>query len=194
MLHASSRSAKAEPMTNRSPGLIHVYTGDGKGKTTAALGLALRAAGHGWRTYIGQFMKGQEYGELQAGALLDGRITIEQFGRPTFIRVDADGHSTATKEDVTLAKKGLDAIRNAMSSGQYQIVVMDEINVALYFKLLAVQEVVAVVEDKPASVELVLTGRRVPQVLLDRADYVTEMTELKHPYQRGIKARQGIEF
>jgi cob(I)alamin adenosyltransferase len=181
-------------MSHPSPGLIHVYTGDGKGKTTAALGLALRAAGHGWRTYIGQFMKGQEYGELQAGHLLKGLITIEQFGRPSFIRVDKDGHSTATAEDVTLAQKGLEAIRGAMSSGQYQIVVMDEINVALYFKLLTVQEVVAVVDDKPDGVELVLTGRRVPQEILDRADYVTEMQEHKHPYERGIKARKGIEF
>ena len=177
-----------------SPGLVHVYTGDGKGKTTASLGLALRAAGYGWRTYIGQFMKGQEYGELQAGALLDGLITIEQFGKPSFIHVDAEGHSTATAEDIALAQKGLSAIRRAMTSGQYQIVVMDEINVALYFKLLTLQEVVAAVEDKPVGVELVLTGRHVPQELIDRADYVTEMRELKHPYQRGIRARQGIEF
>jgi len=181
-------------MSHPSPGLIHVYTGDGKGKTTAALGLALRAAGHGWRTYIGQFMKGQEYGELQAGVLLDGRITIEQFGNPAFIHIDADGRSTAKPEDYALAQKGIDAIRSAMASGRYQIVVMDEINVALYFKLLTVQEVVAVVEDKPDGVELVLTGRRVPQELLDRADYVTEMKGHKHPYERGITARQGIEF
>lgn len=182
-------------MTRPSPGLIHVYTGDGKGKTTAALGLALRAAGHGWRTYIGQFLKGQNYGELRAGELLNGAITIEQFGNPTFIHVDADGKdSTATPEDIALARKGIDAVRSAMLGGQYQIVVMDEINVALYFKLLTVQDVIDVLERKPADVELVLTGRRVPQEILNYADYVTEMREHKHPYQRGIRARQGIEF
>jgi cob(I)alamin adenosyltransferase len=181
-------------MSYPSPGLIHVYTGDGKGKTTAALGLALRAAGHGWRTYIAQFMKGQEYGELRAGTLLNGLIKIEQFGRPTFVRVDADGNSTAQPEDYALAQEGLAAIRDAMLSGDYRIVVMDEINVALLFKLLALEEVIAVVEDKPDDVELVLTGRGVPEALIDRADYVTNMQEHKHPYHGGIKARQGIEF
>jgi cob(I)alamin adenosyltransferase len=181
-------------MTNRSPGLIHVYTGDGKGKTTAALGLALRAAGHGWRTFVGQFMKGQSYGELKASHLLGDLITIEQFGKPTFIRTDKDGHSTTTSEDIALAQRGLDAVRGAMVSEQYQIVIMDEINVALHFELVALQDVIAVVEAKPASIELILTGRRVPQELLDRADYVTEMCERKHPYQRGIQARKGIEF
>jgi cob(I)alamin adenosyltransferase len=181
-------------MSHSTLGLIHVYTGDGKGKTTAALGLALRAAGHGWRTYIGQFMKGQEYGELRAGIMLNGSITIEQFGSPTFVRVGTDGRSTATEKDVTLARQGLEAIRSAMSGGEYQIVVMDEINVALYFELLAIQEVVTVIKEKPDSVELVLTGRRVPQELLALADYVTEMKAHKHPYEHGIQARQGIEF
>ncbi len=182
-------------MSHSSPGLIHVYTGNGKGKTTAALGLALRAAGHGWRTYIGQFMKGRNYGELKASALLAGLIEIEQFGKPTFIHMDAKGqHSTATSKDIALAQKGLDAVCRAMLSGQYRIVVMDEINVALYFKLLTVQDVIAAIERKPVDVELVLTGRRVPEEILSRADYVTEMREHKHPYQHGIQARQGIEF
>jgi cob(I)alamin adenosyltransferase len=184
-------------------GLIHVYTGDGKGKTTAALGLALRAAGCGFCTYVCQFLKGQEYGELEAVRWLatgapDGAarppITIERFGQPTFVHVSADGASSATAEDVRLARAGLDAARRAMSSGRYEMVVLDEINVALYFRLLTVQEVLEVIDNKPEGLELVLTGRRVPDEILARADYVTEMREVRHPYQQGIKARKGIEF
>ncbi len=197
-------------MCKLSRGLVHVYTGDGKGKTTAALGLALRAAGCGLCTYICQFMKGQDYGELEAVRWLDAGvadlagvlqrpnrppITIERFGKPTFIHISADGTgSTATKEDVRLAREGLAAVRQAMLSGEYDLVVLDEINVALYFRLLTVQEVLEVIDQKPKGVELVLTGRRVPDEILARADYVTEMREVKHPYQRGIEARKGIEF
>jgi len=169
--------------------LIHVYTGDGKGKTTAALGLALRAAGYGWHTYIGQFMKSQNDGELRAAALLGDLLTIEQFGKPTFIHV-----GQATPEDMRLAQEGLAAARRAMLSGKYQIVILDEVNVALYFQLIAVQDVLDVLDARPQGVELVLTGRRVPEEILARADYVTEMREHKHPYQKGIQARQGIEF
>ncbi len=176
-------------MTHR---LIHVYTGDGKGKTTAALGLALRAAGHGWHTYIGQFMKGgagPDYGELEAVTALNGRITIEQFGQPAFVYA-----GQTTPQDHSLAQKGLERVQEAMSSGAYQLVVLDEINVALYFNLLTVQDVLDLIEHKPDDVELVLTGRRVPEEILARADYVTEMQERKHPYQQGIQARRGIEF
>lgn len=170
-------------------GLIHVYTGDGKGKTTAALGLALRAAGHGWRTFFGQFMKGQDYGELEAARLLGDRLTIRQFGRPTFVHVHH-----ASDEDVRMAREGLAAARRAMLSREYDIVVLDEINVALHFELLTTEDVLAFIDAKPAQVELVLTGRRVPQEILDRADYVTELREIEHPYRRGLKARKGIEF
>ena len=172
-----------------APGLIHVYTGNGKGKTTAALGLALRAAGHGQRTYVGQFMKGQDYGELRAACMLGDLLTIEQYGKPTFVHVDQ-----VTQEDVRLAREGLAAARAAMLSGAFDLVILDEINVALYFELLTVQDVLALIDDKPPKVELVLTGRRVPQAILDRADYVTIMQEGKHPYQQGIQARKGIEF
>ena len=190
-------------MSRLERGLIHVYTGDGKGKTTAALGLALRAAGCGLHTYVCQFLKGQEYGELEAVHWLvagapdgDARppITIERFGRPTFVHVSADGTSSATEEDVRLARAGLDAVRRAMSGGRYEIVVLDEINVALYFRLLTVREVLEVIDNKPDGVELVLTGRRVPDDILARADYVTEMREVRHPYQKGVSARKGIEF
>ncbi len=184
-------------------GLIHVYTGDGKGKTTAALGLALRAAGCGFCTFVCQFLKGQEYGELEAVRWLEAGapygetrppITIERFGQPSFVHVAADGTSSASGEDVRRARAGLDAARRAMASGRYELVVLDEINVALYFRLLTVQEVLEVIDAKPEGVELVLTGRRVPDEILARADYVTEMREVRHPYQRGIQARKGIEF
>jgi len=182
-------------MSETRRGLVHVYTGEGKGKTSAALGLALRAAGHGLHTYMGQFMKGQEYGELRAAQRLgideQGRpfLTMVQFGKPTFLHVEE-----ASQEDVEMARAGLAAARAAMCSGQYEIVVLDEVNVALYFELLTVEEVLAFLEQKPPEVELVLTGRRVPEAIADRADYVTRMEEVKHPYAKGIEARKGIEF
>jgi cob(I)alamin adenosyltransferase len=181
-------------MSDQKQGLIHVYTGEGKGKTTAALGLALRAAGHGWRTYIGQFLKGQDYGELHAAPLLgaddEGRplLTIEQYGKPSFVRADE-----ITEQDIHLAQEGLESARQAICGGDYAIVVLDEINVALYFRLISVQDVLDLIDQKPPGVELVLTGRRVPDEIQDRADYVTHMQEVRHPYQRGITARQGIE-
>jgi cob(I)alamin adenosyltransferase len=176
-------------------GLVHVYTGDGKGKTTAALGMALRAAGHGMRTYIGQFMKGREYGELAASRLLGnddaGRplLTIEQYGKPSFLRAEEVGD-----EDIRQAQEGLRRAEAAMREGGYDLVVLDEVNMALYFRLLTVPEVLDVIDGKPPPVELILTGRRAPEAILERADYVTVMQGLKHPYERGIQAREGIEF
>jgi cob(I)alamin adenosyltransferase len=170
-----------------SKGYVQVYTGDGKGKTTAALGLALRAAGHGLHTYIGQFMKGQPYGELDA--LLDHpHITIEQYGDVRCLR-----REEVTAEHVAQAQRGLEQARAAMLSGRYDIVVLDEVNIAIWFGLLAVEEVLAFLEQKPERVELVLTGRRAPQELIERADLVTEMQEVKHYYQQGVAARKGIE-
>ncbi|UCC70999.1 MAG: cob(I)yrinic acid a,c-diamide adenosyltransferase [Gemmatimonadota bacterium] len=168
-------------------GYVQIYTGDGKGKTTAALGLALRAAGHGLRTYFGQFMKGQRYGELDA--LGDHPlITIKQYGETECIR-----REDVTSEDVVRARRGLDAARAAMLSGRYDIVVLDEINVALWFDLVSLEQVLALVAARPKGVELVLTGRRAPPELLERADLVTEMQEVKHYYRRGIISRDGIE-
>ena len=176
-------------MSTARRGLIHVYTGDGKGKTSAALGLALRAAGHGWRTYMGQFLKGQEYGELETAKLLAGRLTIEQYGKPSFVHA-----GKATPEDVRLAQEGLARACRAMLSSEYRIVVLDEVNVALFFDLVTIEDVLSVIDQKPDDVELVLTGRRVPDEILARADYITVMQEAKHPYQQGIVARKGIEF
>jgi cob(I)alamin adenosyltransferase len=173
--------------TRLSKGYVQVYTGDGKGKTTAALGLALRASGHGMRSYIGQFMKGQQYGELEA--LRDHpAITIEQYGDPRCIRRDE-----VTPEHVAQARRGLERARAAMLSGEYDIVVLDEVNVAIWFGLLAVEEVLAFLGQKPECVEVILTGRRAPQELTDCADLVTEMHEVKHYYAQGVAAREGIE-
>ena len=170
-------------------GLVQVYTGDGKGKTTAALGLALRAAGWGMKTYIGQFMKGRRYGELKAVRALAPFITIEQYGRNAFVHV-----KEGTPEDMAAAREGLRKVRAALEGAEYDIVVMDEINVALHFRLLSLEEVLAVMDARPPHVELILTGRRVPPEIVERADLVTEMREVRHPYQNKIKARQGIEY
>ncbi len=170
-------------------GYIQIYTGNGKGKTTAALGLALRAAGHGLKTYIGQFLKGHPYGELEAAKKLASMITIEQFGRKGFIHVTEN----PDEEDMARARRGLQRCLQAMLSGRYQVIILDEINVALYFKLLTEKEVLAFLDQKPQEVELVLTGRYAPASLIRRADLVTEMKEKKHYYQKGVRARQGIE-
>jgi cob(I)alamin adenosyltransferase len=168
-------------------GYVQVYTGDGKGKTTAALGLALRASGHGLHTYIGQFMKGQRYGELDA--LRDHPfIVLEQHGESRCIR-----REEVTPEHVAQARRGLGRAREAMLSGEYDIIVLDEVNVAIWFGLLTVEEVLAFLDQKPAHVEVILTGRRAPQELIDRADLVTEMREVKHYYAQGVPAREGIE-
>jgi cob(I)alamin adenosyltransferase len=172
-------------------GYVQVYTGDGKGKTTAALGLALRATGHGMRTYIGQFMKGQHYGELDA--LRDHPlITVEQYGDVRCIR-----REEVTPEHVAQARRGLERARQAMlglsPGGRYDVVVLDEVNVSIWFGLLTVEEVLAFLDERPAHVEVILTGRRAPQELIERADLVTEMRQVKHYYQQGVAARKGIE-
>jgi cob(I)alamin adenosyltransferase len=169
-------------------GYVQIYTGDGKGKTTAALGLALRAAGYGMHTYIGQFMKGRPYGELEA--LRDHPcITIEQYGDVHCIR-----REEITPEHTARAHRGLERAREAMHSDRYDLVVLDEINVALWFELVSMEEVLVLLDERPPYVEVILTGRRAPQQLIDRADLVTEMQEVKHYYQQGVMARQGIEW
>ena len=169
-------------------GLVQVYTGDGKGKTTAALGLALRAAGHGLRTYIGQFLKGRPTGELRAAKLLGPYLTIEQFGEAQFVLAKGDARQAA------LARQGLQRVRQALTGGKYDIVVLEEINVALDLELLTLEEVLALLEERPPEVELVLTGRGISQELISRANLVTEMVAIKHPYEQGVGARPGIEF
>ncbi len=170
-----------------SKGYIHVYTGDGKGKTTAALGLALRSAGHGMGVFIGQFMKGIQYGEIHALSHIPG-IEIEQFGDEVCIR----------REDVTdmhreHGRRGLKVIEEVMARKKHKVVIMDEICVTLWFGILTLAEVMTVIREKPDDIELVLTGRRAPKELIDSADLVTEMREIKHYYTKGVLARDGIE-
>jgi len=180
------------PKSGSSPsftGYIQVYTGNGKGKTTAALGLAFRAAGRGMKTYFGQFLKHSPTGEVAAARRLAPFITIRRFGRPGFIVV-REGHDEG---DLRRARTGLRKCRAAMLSGEYRIVVLDEVNTAVYLGLLPEADVLDVLDEKPAGVELVLTGRYAPRSFLRRADLVTEMRERKHYFGRGVRARAGIE-
>jgi len=169
-------------------GLVQVYTGDGKGKTTAALGLGLRAAGHGFSVFLLQFMKGDPgYGELRALANVPG-FTWEQSGLPTFVK-----HGNPTPEDLRLAAGGMEIARRVVGEGRHDVVILDEINCAVEYGLVPVEEVLALIDAKPARVELVLTGRYAPPEILARADLVSEVRNVRHPYQKGIAARDGIE-
>ena len=170
-------------------GYLQIYTGNGKGKTTAALGLAFRAAGHGFKTYVAQFLKGQPTGEIEAAKKLAPLVRIEQFGREGFITVK-DGPDD---EDVSRAKAGLARALEAMLSGDYRIVVLDEVNTAVHFEILSEKDVLDFIGKRPAAVELVLTGRYAPASFIDRADLVTEMKDIKHYFDKGIKAREGVE-
>ncbi len=168
-------------------GYIQVYTGDGKGKTTAALGLALRAAGAGLKVYIAQFVKGMRYGENDALSQLEGRIVIKQYGRDCFIT------KTPEEEDIQAARRGLREAKEIMCSGEYQVVILDEANIATSYNLFSVDDLLDFVNVKPEGVELVITGRNADPRIVERADLVTEMREVKHYYQKGVQARKGIE-
>jgi cob(I)alamin adenosyltransferase len=166
---------------------VHVYTGDGKGKTTAALGMALRAVGAGWQVFFAQFAKGMASGELAAMEPLSRFITVRQFGRPSFIDGNP-GH-----EDFDCAEQGLLECREAVASGQYKLVILDEANVATAIGLLSLDDLVDLINCKHRSVELVITGRWAHRRVIERADLVTEMREIKHYYRQGVLARVGIE-
>ncbi len=170
-------------------GYIQVYTGNGKGKTTAALGQAVRSAGAGLRTLIIQLMKEYPYSELVGLEPLADRITIEQYGGDAFVYKGEE----PGEEEKTKARRGLDRALEAMESGGWDVVVLDEACVAVYFHLITVDDLLAVIDAKPDSVELVLTGRYCPDEVIERADLVTEMTEVKHYYRQDVRARQGIE-
>lgn len=171
-------------------GCIHLYTGDGKGKTTAAFGLAFRASGSGFRSLIIQFMKGQKTGETAAAATTNGCITVEQYGSTEFF---IPGTSNIL-EHRGLFKKGYDRARKALLSEEYEIIVCDEIIGALHAGLVSYEEILSLIEIKPESVELILTGRDAPSDLFDHCDLVTEMKEIKHYYSKGVQAREGVEF
>jgi cob(I)alamin adenosyltransferase len=170
-------------------GLVQVFTGNGKGKTSAALGAVLRASGHGLKVYIVFFMKGKyPYGEFSTLPKLPN-VDIASFGLRCLI-----DPAHINPEEIEQAKLALSAAREAMLSGNYDLVVLDEVNVAVYFKLIELDDVIRLVSDKPRNVELILTGRYADAKIIELADLVTEMVKLKHPYDKGVKARKGIEY
>jgi cob(I)alamin adenosyltransferase len=168
-------------------GYIQVYTGNGKGKTTAALGLAIRAAGAGLKVFIAQFIKMGEYSEIKALKRFDDLITVEQFGTGRFIK----GKPSAP--DIEAARKGLEKIKAIFASNQYNVVIMEEANVAAKLELMSVEDILEIIVEKPEEVELVITGRGADSRIIEKADLVTEMKEVKHYFQKGVKARIGIE-
>jgi cob(I)alamin adenosyltransferase len=176
-------------MSKLKNGLVQVYTGNGKGKTSAAFGLALRATGRGLRVYILQFIKGGfDYGELHVVGRIPN-LTLKVFGRGKFII-----SKPPEKEDVGLAQEALKQAETIVASQEYDVVVLDEINVALNLKLIALQDVLSLLKKKPTNVELILTGRNAPEEIVELADLVTEFREIKHPFSKGYPAREGIEY
>ncbi len=178
-------------MTKKSAkGLVQIFTGEGKGKTTAALGAVLRAAGHGLKISVIFFIKGHSsQGEYKTLTTLPN-VKVASFGLRQFIHKN-DVINPAEKAQ---AQAALAAAREDVTGGKFDLVVLDEINVAVYFRLLGVQEVLQLIKDKPPRVELILTGRNADKKLIEIADLVTEMGKIKHPFDKGIKARKGIEF
>ena len=167
-------------------GYIHIYTGNGKGKTTAAFGLALRAAMAGKKVYIGQFIKGMAYEETKCTEFISG-IKIEQYGTGCIFNRKPDG------EDMKRAKTGLERCREALSNGKYDVVIMDEITIAIYFNLLTDAQVISMIQQKCEEVEAVITGRYASDSLIKMADLVSEITEIKHYYKNGVLSRKGID-
>ena len=176
-------------------GLIQIYTGEGKGKTTAALGLALRAVGQGLKVCFIQFMKPSDFatGEMAAAERLAPGLRIVQFGSSQIWGKGRPKHDI-TIEMKTASKNALHFAKQAMNEGHYDIIVLDEINMALDLGLLDLANVVELLKTRPSAVELILTGRGAPQEIIDMADLVTEMVAVKHPYQSGVGARRGIEY
>jgi len=178
-----------ETLARFNKGIVIVITGNGKGKTTAAMGQALRALGHGFKVLVIQFMKGKKYGEVLCAEKLLPNLRIIPCGLDSFVMKD-----NPAPVDIELARQGLKLAKEAIVSGEYQMVILDEINVALDFKLIPLEEVLDLIRNKPDSIDLVLTGRYAPQEIIDLADTVSEVKEIKHHYAKGIKERAGIEF
>ncbi len=168
-------------------GYLQVYTGTGKGKTTAALGLALRAAGAGLNVFIAQFIKKKRCSEHKALERFSDLITFRHYGTG-LLRGTAP-----TEEAIVAARKGFNEVRRIIASEQYDLVVLDEINTAAHYNLVSVEDILALVDAKPAGTEIVLTGRYADERVIERADLVTEMKEIKHYFRKGVKARKGIE-
>jgi len=170
-------------------GLVQVYTGNGKGKTTAAFGQALRAVGQGYRVCVIQFMKGRKYGEFLAAEKCLPNLTIHLSGLDSFVMRD-----NPAPLDIELARQGLDLARRAITSGDYDMVILDELNVAADFRLIPLDDIIDLIKNKPASLDLILTGRYAPPEIVAVADTVSEIKEIRHHYHAGVKDRAGIEF
>lgn len=176
-------------MNRLKQGFVQIYTGNGKGKSTAAIGQAVRMAGFEAKTYIAQFMKEYPYNELNSLKHLSKWITVEQFCGDEFVyKKELPGENELTK-----ARNGLDSAKVKMLSGEFNLIILDEAIVAIYFKLIETKDIIEFIKSKPKDVELILTGRYCPDELISLADLVTEMKEIKHYYQKGVTSRRGIE-
>jgi cob(I)alamin adenosyltransferase len=183
-------ATKGKSMSATTPrGLVIVITGNGKGKTTSALGQALRAVGQGYKVLIVQFMKGRKYGEFIAAEKHLPRLTILRFGLDSFVMRD-----NPAAVDIELALQGFEFAKKAIASGKYNMVILDEINVAVDFKLIDLKQVVEMIKNKPTALDLILTGRYAAKEIIRLADTVSEVKEIKHHYAAGIKDRAGIEY
>ena len=177
------------PDSDKRKRLIHVYTGPGKGKTTAALGLALRACGHGWKVKMICFMKGDpDYGEVRMSESIPN-FELIQSGLPTFVK-----KGEPSEEDLRLAEEGFQMAEDALNNGKLDMLILDEINVAVDYGLISLDRILNLMDTKPEGVELVLTGRYAHPEVVKRANLVSEVLEIKHPYQQGIQSREGIDF
>ncbi|MEN8246961.1 MAG: cob(I)yrinic acid a,c-diamide adenosyltransferase [Thermodesulfobacteriota bacterium] len=168
-------------------GYVQIYTGNGKGKTTASLGLSLRAAGAGLKVFIAQFLKQGDYSEIKALERFSDLIKIEQYGLGRFVR------GKPTEEEIQAAQKGLQNVKAALLSGAYDVIVVEEGNVAAACGLFEVKDLLDLISQKPDNLELVITGRGAAPEVIAQADLVTEMKEIKHYYYKGVAARVGIE-
>jgi cob(I)alamin adenosyltransferase len=176
-------------MEEKKLGLLHVYTGNGKGKTTAALGLGMRAAGHGLKVIVIQFMKGQiNYGELESAKKL-ANFEIRQFGRAEFV-----DKKNPAPVDVEWARKGLDNAKEILGLRACDVLILDELNCAIEWGLVSLTEVLDMLCSRPKDIEVIITGRYDPKELIQAADLVTEMKEVKHPYKKGMLGREGVEY
>lgn len=174
-----------------SRGLVHVYTGDGKGKTSAALGIALRALGWGLKVLMIQFIKGYtNLGEIKAAERLPGQFDVRQFA----LDLSRDIDEAKVIERRTQAEEAMQYAEAMITGGLYDIVILDEINNAMHYGLIDVERVISLIKNKPPLTELILTGRNAPEEVIDAADYVTEMKLIRHPYDLGIQARPGIDY
>lgn len=176
-------------MNKLKKGYVQVYTGNGKGKTSAAIGVAVRAAGNGFKSLIVQFMKEYPYSELESLKKLSEWISVKQFGKDDFVYKQ----ETPSPEDLKIAKSAIEFVKNQMVNKDYDIIILDEIIVSIYFGLLKINEVIELIKLKPEPIELILTGRYCPDEIIDLADLVTEMKEVKHYYNSGVLSRKGID-